>query len=74
MLDGIEYELTDTVFPTVDPADPYRLTPEEEDVMQRLEQAFTGCEKLQRHMRFFLDAAACTRYATATCCSTRACR
>ena len=56
MLDGIEYELTDTVFPTVDPADPYRLTPEEEDVMQRLEQAFTGCEKLQRHMRFFLDA------------------
>lgn len=56
MLDGIEYELTDTVFPTVDPADPYRLTPEEEEVMQRLEQAFTGCEKLQRHMRFFLDA------------------
>ena len=56
MLDGVAYKLTDTVFPTVDPADPYRLTPEEEEVMQRLEQAFTGCEKLQRHMRFFLDA------------------
>ena len=56
LLDGSEYALTDTVFPTVDPDDPYRLTPEEEDVMQRLEQAFTGCEKLQRHMRFFLDA------------------
>lgn len=56
MLDGVEYELTDTVFPTVDPADPYRLTPEEEDVVQRLEQAFAGCEKLQRHMRFFLEA------------------
>ena len=56
VVDGIEYELTDTVFPTVDPADPYRLTPEEEDVMQRLEQAFTGCEKLQAHMRFFLEA------------------
>ena len=56
MLDGVAYELTDTVFHTVDPADPYRLTPEEEEVMQRLEQAFTGCEKLQRHMRFFLDA------------------
>lgn len=56
MLDGVEYELTDTVFPTVDPADPYRLTPEEENVVQRLEQAFTGCKKLQRHMRFFLDA------------------
>mgnify|MGYP000149348267 CR=1 FL=1 len=56
VVDGIEYELADTVFPTVDPADPYRLTPEEEEVMQRLEQAFTGCEKLQRHMRFFLEA------------------
>ncbi|MEG0476391.1 MAG: fructose-1,6-bisphosphatase [Raoultibacter sp.] len=56
VVDGIEYELTDKVFPTVDPADPYRLTAEEEDVMQRLEQTFTGCEKLQRHMRFFLEA------------------
>ncbi len=42
--------------PRSNPADPYRLTPEEEEVMQRLEQAFTGCEKLQRHMRFFLEA------------------
>lgn len=56
VVDGIEYELTDTVFPTVDPHDPYRLTPEEEEVMQRLEQAFVNCEKLQRHMRFFLEA------------------
>lgn len=55
-VDGIEYELTDTVFPTVDPADPYRLTAEEEEVMQRLEQAFVNCEKLQRHMHFFLEA------------------
>ncbi len=56
MLGDVEYELTDKLFPTVDPEDPYRLTPEEEDVMCRLEQAFTGCEKLQRHMRFFLEA------------------
>lgn len=56
VVDGIEYELTDTVFPTVDPADPYRLTSEEEEVMQRLEQAFVNCEKLQRHMHFFLEA------------------
>ncbi|MCI8468286.1 MAG: fructose-1,6-bisphosphatase [Eggerthellaceae bacterium] len=55
-VDGVEYALTDRVFPTVDPADPYRLTPEEEAVMQRLEQAFVGCEKLQRHMRLFLEA------------------
>ncbi len=55
VLDGKEYELTDKVFPTVDPADPYALTPEEENVMRRLEQAFVGCDKLQRHMKFFLD-------------------
>ena len=55
-LDGVEYELIDKVFPTIDPSDPYRLTPEEEDVMARLEQAFLGSEKLQRHMRFFLEA------------------
>ncbi len=55
VVDGVEYELTDTVLPTVDPADPYRLTPAEEEVMVALEQAFQGCEKLQRHMRLFLD-------------------
>lgn len=54
VVDGVEYELTDKVFPTVDPSDPYRLTPGELDVLARLEQAFLGCEKLQRHMRFLL--------------------
>ena len=53
--DGVEYELTDKVFPTVDPADPYRLTDDEEYVMQCLEKAFIACEKLSRHMRFLLE-------------------
>ncbi len=55
-LDGVEYELTDGVFPTIDPRDPYRLTDGERDVLSRLEQAFIGSEKLQRHMRFLLKA------------------
>ena len=55
VVDGVEYELIDKVFPTVDPHDPYRLTPEEEEVMQRLELSFKGSEKLQRHMRLFLE-------------------
>ncbi len=55
VVDGIEYALTDTVFPTVDPRDPYQLTKEEEQVMAHLEHAFTSCEKLQRHIRLFLD-------------------
>ena len=56
MLDGTEYELTDKVFPTIDPENPYALTPAEQDVMERLVAAFTGCEKLRRHMQFFLEA------------------
>lgn len=55
-VDGVVYDLLDTTFPTVDPNDPYRLTAEEEEVMVRLETAFKDCEKLQRHMRFLLDA------------------
>ena len=55
-IDGVEHELLDKVFPTIDPKDPYALTPAEQDVMNRLEQAFVGCEKLQRHMRFLLKA------------------
>ncbi len=55
MLDGREYELTDKLFPTVDPSDPYRLTEQEESVLERLCQAFIGSEKLQRHMRLFLE-------------------
>ena len=52
---GKQYELVDKVLPTIDPADPYRLTPEEEAVMVQLEQSFRGSEKLQRHMKFFLE-------------------
>lgn len=53
-LDGGEYKMLDTHFPTVDPADPYRLTREEELIMERLAGAFMNCEKLQQHMRFLL--------------------
>lgn len=54
ILDGREYSLMDTNFPTVDPKDPYALSEEEEEIMERLEKAFVNCEKLQRHMRFLL--------------------
>ena len=53
-LDGNEYRLLDTNFPTVDPKNPYILSEEEEEIMERLEKAFVNCEKLQRHMRFLL--------------------
>ena len=53
-LNGKEYKLLDTNFPTIDPDDPYALTAEEEEIMERLEKAFVNCEKLQQHMRFLL--------------------
>ena len=33
-LEGRTYKLLDTSFPTIDPADPYRLTEGEEEVIQ----------------------------------------
>ena len=57
-IDGAVYKLKDTNFPTVDPADPYALTAEEEDIMHRLEKAFLNCSKLQKHMRFLLNKGA----------------
>ncbi len=53
-LDGKEYELLDKHFPTIDPQNPYALSPEEEDIMERLAKAFLGCEKLQDHARLLL--------------------
>lgn len=54
-LDGKIYELLDKNFPTIDPKDPYQLSNEEEEIMERLEQAFRNCGKLQDHMRFLLN-------------------
>ncbi len=54
VLNGKEYRLLDTNFPTINPKDPYALSEEEEEIMDRLEKAFVNCEKLQRHMRFLL--------------------
>ena len=53
-LGGKEYKMLDMNFPTVDPKDPYAFTPEEADIMERLERAFMNCEKLQQHMKFLL--------------------
>ena len=64
LLDKIDYEhkcieiggrvwpLEDTDFPTVDPADPYALSPEEKDVIDQLTASFRRSEKLQKHVRF----------------------
>lgn len=50
-----EYAMKDVDFPTVDPDNPYRLSQEEEQVVDRLRHAFVHCEKLQRHVRFLFS-------------------
>ena len=51
-VEGKEYPMKDLNFPTIDWEHPYELSSEEEDVMERITQAFLNCEKLQRHVRF----------------------
>lgn len=46
------YPLRDTSFPTVDPAHPAMLNPDEEFVLKRLVASFRHSEKLQRHVQF----------------------
>ena len=55
MIGGKAYEMNDVDFPTVDPANPYELTEEEAELMERLRQAFVQCEKLQKHIRFLFS-------------------
>ena len=51
-LGGVEYPLQDCDFPTIDPGNPYTLTPEESQVIDQLTYSFRHSEKLQRHVRF----------------------
>ena len=51
-IDGKLYPLEDCDFPTVDPQNPYELTPEEAQVIQQLTESFRHSEKLQRQIRF----------------------
>lgn len=51
-VEGVKWPLRDTNFPTLDPNDPYALTPEEEEVMNSLSAAFVNSEKFQKHIRF----------------------
>jgi len=46
------YPMKDCDFPTIDPADPYRLTEEESQVIDALTDSFIHSEKLQKHTRF----------------------
>ena len=61
-ISGTEYPLTDRNFPTIDPADPYALTAQEQDVVDSLCSSFIGSEKLQRHIDFLYKKGSMYRY------------
>ena len=51
-IDNKEYKLTDNFFPTIDKDNPYKLTEDEEEVMNQLIKSFKKSEKLQNHIKF----------------------
>ncbi|MDT7806853.1 MAG: fructose,6-bisphosphatase [Acidobacteriota bacterium] len=49
-IDGRTYKLLDTHLPTLDPIDPYALSPEEQACMDRIRQSFISSSTLWHHM------------------------
>ncbi|MDD4002449.1 MAG: fructose-1,6-bisphosphatase [Bacteroidales bacterium] len=51
-IEGETYELLDKYYPTINPKDPYKLTPAEEYVMEKLRYSFLNSYKMQDHIAF----------------------
>ena len=51
-INGNTYHLNDVNFPTIDPKDPYKLTKEEQEIIDRLRESFMNSETLNRHIAF----------------------
>lgn len=50
-INGKNYPLTDSNLPTINPAAPYALSLEEQELMTQLERSFRKSEKMQRHLK-----------------------
>lgn len=53
-VDGVTYPLRDTLFPTIDPADPYALSPDESECLGRMKYSFTHSQKLSEHLHYMV--------------------
>ncbi|MEG2199014.1 MAG: fructose-1,6-bisphosphatase [Anaerovorax sp.] len=49
---GVTYKMKDTFFPTIDWADPYKLSTEERNVMGKIRRSFLNSGRLQKHIGF----------------------
>ena len=52
--DGKVYMMNDTSFPTLNPENPYELTDDERELMNKLVHSFRVSDKLKRHMEIML--------------------
>ena len=55
VIKGKTYPLKDTNFPTIDPKEPFKLTREEEEIIDKLSDAFRSSDKLQKHVNFLFS-------------------
>lgn len=53
-LNGEEYDISNACFQTVNADDPYKLTEEEQEIIDGLVKSFVGSSKLRRHMDFLI--------------------
>lgn len=60
-VDGVTYQINDTHLPTVDPAEPWRLSPAEEQVVEQLIVSFRRSTTLQDHVSFLMEKGAMYR-------------
>ncbi|WP_238916404.1 fructose-1,6-bisphosphatase [Clostridium sp. YIM B02555] len=49
------YKLKDSNFPTIDPQNPYKLTLEERELIEKLKSCFMNSEKYNKHVRFLFS-------------------
>lgn len=54
-LQGKTYKMSSCSFPTINPAAPSELSPEEEILIRKLNHSFSVCEKLHKHIRVMLQ-------------------
>ncbi len=54
-IEGGTYRLKDNNFPTVDPKNPYKLTEEENDLLNQLKNSFLNNDLLQSHIEFLFQ-------------------
>lgn len=57
-IEGKKYEINDRNFPTIDKNNPYKLTKEEKEVIERLTESFVHSKELNNHINYLFSKGA----------------